>query len=301
MVITCSQCGTRFYLDETRITGERAKARCSSCRHLFWVSRQGEVAEIITETWQMPEESPPEVEAQAPSPPLPPQEREDLPSPSTAPQGPILANGTAPATKAAGPSSRSWKFLLGIILTAMTSIALGVGLAKYFDLGWRLKHYVRGFNQPSETLAVKPPAAPPAPQDLQELRVEGAEAFFQGLINDQGGRMLVIGGEVKNTGKQSRGPVLLKAALTDPQNRPVMERRFYAGTRMTAEELKKLPPGDINRWLDTPGGRSRMLMVRPGEGQPFTVVFFETPEKLAEGLYGYTVTIIEGPAAAPTP
>jgi hypothetical protein len=183
----------------------------------------------------------------------------------------------------------------------MVSIALGVGLAKYFNLGWRLKHYVRGSAPPGETLAVKPPAAPASPQELQELKVEAAEALFQGLINDQGNRMLVIGGEVKNTGKQSRGPVLLKAALTDAQNRPVMERLFYAGTRMTAEELKKLPPETINRWLDTPGGRSRAPLVSPGEGQPFTVVFFDTPDNLAEGRYGYTLTIIEGPAAAPTP
>jgi len=39
VIITCSQCTTRFQLDESRIPEEGVKVRCSRCKHAFFVKR----------------------------------------------------------------------------------------------------------------------------------------------------------------------------------------------------------------------------------------------------------------------
>jgi len=39
VIITCSQCTTRFQLDESRIPDEGVKVRCSRCKHAFFVKR----------------------------------------------------------------------------------------------------------------------------------------------------------------------------------------------------------------------------------------------------------------------
>ena len=43
MTITCPECHTRFSLDDSRIQGPTAKVRCSRCRHIFKVNREGQV------------------------------------------------------------------------------------------------------------------------------------------------------------------------------------------------------------------------------------------------------------------
>lgn len=45
MVVTCPECGTRFTLQEDRMPGAVARVRCSRCRHVFRISREGQVAD----------------------------------------------------------------------------------------------------------------------------------------------------------------------------------------------------------------------------------------------------------------
>lgn len=35
MIITCENCSTRFTLDESLLSSEGSKVRCSQCRHVF--------------------------------------------------------------------------------------------------------------------------------------------------------------------------------------------------------------------------------------------------------------------------
>jgi hypothetical protein len=126
--------------------------------------------------------------------------------------------------------------------------------------------------------------------------VDWAEAHYQGLVNDKGGgQLLLIQGEVINKGKTPRGPIRLKATLTDSQHRPLREEMIYAGTMLTDAELKTLNPEVIKDWLAKPGGRSQERLLKPGEKQPFAAVFFSAPGNLAETQAGFQLLVVEGP------
>jgi hypothetical protein len=152
----------------------------------------------------------------------------------------------------------------------------------------------------AETPKVKtvppPPAPAPVPADLKELELTGQEERYRGMVNTKGGQLLVIQGKVKNASKQLRGPIKIHAVLTDPQQKIVKERDFYAGTVIFDDELKSLDPQEINRWLDTPGGRAQKQTLEPGESQSFMVVFFGTPASLSG--YGYKIQVVQGPVAS---
>ena len=148
---------------------------------------------------------------------------------------------------------------------------------------------------------VKPPPPPAPSPGLENLPVDWAEARYQGLVNAKGGQLLVIQGEVANKGKSPRGPIRLKATLTDAQHRPMQEEKVYSGTTFTDKELKTLKPEEIKGWLTQPGGRSQVKIIKPGEKQPFTVVFFGVPDNLAEAHSGFQLVVVEGPVATSSP
>jgi hypothetical protein len=144
---------------------------------------------------------------------------------------------------------------------------------------------------------VTPPAPPVPAADLKDLSVDWAQARYQGLVNDKGGgQLLLIQGEVVNNGKSPRGPIRLKATLTDSQHQPLKEEIVYPGTTFTDSELKTLKPEAIKRWLAKPGGRSQERVLKPGNKQPFTVIFFGMSDNLAETQSGFQIMVIDGPA-----
>jgi len=51
MVITCASCLTRFNLDDSRISAEGIKVRCSRCKHVFYVVPSPETKEEIIENF----------------------------------------------------------------------------------------------------------------------------------------------------------------------------------------------------------------------------------------------------------
>ena len=339
MVVECPECGTRFSLDESRITGATAKVRCSHCSQIFRINRAGQVVEKEAAPPAPPPEAPAEAPAEAP-PETPPEERGEAPpeipseappeTPSEAPEeGPPAerpsprivreeapppeteepppagagveareeeAVGEAPEgplEEALAPARPRFRWWIVIIILAVPLLAA---------LGWWLWQ----LQQPEP---VGPPAGPagPAPlvvtpspppipaEDLQNLPVDWAQARYEGLVNAQGEQVLVIRGEVANEGEQARGPILLKATLTDARHQPLKEQTVYAGTTLTDEEVKTLDPDKIKAWLDQPGGRSQKQVLQKGEKQSFTVVFFGVPANLAETQAGFQLVVVEGP------
>jgi predicted Zn finger-like uncharacterized protein len=49
MIVTCASCLTRFNLDDSRISAEGVKVRCSRCKHVFYVVPPPETKEEIIE------------------------------------------------------------------------------------------------------------------------------------------------------------------------------------------------------------------------------------------------------------
>jgi hypothetical protein len=143
---------------------------------------------------------------------------------------------------------------------------------------------------------VTPPPPPAPPQDLTDLAVDWAQAHYQGLVNGQGGgQMLLIQGEIVNRGKTPRGPIRIRATITDAKHQPWREEMVYAGTSLSDGEAKTLAPDEIKGWLAKPGGRSQTQVLKPGEKQPFIVVFFGVPNNLAETQSGFQLVVVEGP------
>ena len=52
MIITCASCLTKFNLDDSRISAEGIKVRCSRCKHVFYVVPPPETKEEIIENFE---------------------------------------------------------------------------------------------------------------------------------------------------------------------------------------------------------------------------------------------------------
>jgi len=52
MIITCASCLTKFNLDDSRISAEGVKVRCSRCKHVFFVVPPPETKEEIIENFE---------------------------------------------------------------------------------------------------------------------------------------------------------------------------------------------------------------------------------------------------------
>jgi len=318
MVVTCEECHTRFVLDESRLKGPVTKARCSRCGHVFQVEKAGEPMDPVP----LEEEGPAatsfmesRVERAKDSPPLPeegtpPQERrepEEEPEPQITPSTPF----PKPSILFTTPAKRSIWSVLGYIIGGVVIGLLACGVALWFwggpwlanfNLKLKSKAPVPVAKAPAPgAVEVIPPPTPPvgAPGDLKDLEIFNQEERYRGLVNHKSGQLLLIQGKVKNSSSQARGPIQIKAVLTDPQHKVVSQREFYAGTVIFDDELQNLDPEEINRWLDTPGGRAQKQIMEPGETQSFMVVFFDAPQNLAG--YGYKMQVIKGAQAPGKP
>jgi predicted Zn finger-like uncharacterized protein len=312
MIITCEQCGTRFNLDESLIQTEIVKVRCSRCQHVFTVARPEAQPQPSVET--EPEGAPladldlPSEELVEPPPPSPEpeiplssQEEEEkekvVVEKDLSPEPPPVQEDVAASAAAPGVSTppRKW---LPLILSVAGGCLLGLllgALSLWYFGGKEASIPGKRATQAPGKETLHPPVPPPSPEDLRNLLIEFKDARYRGLVNVIGGQLLVIEGNVKNKTGEPRGPIRLKAFLTDSRNQPVEELLFYSGTSLTDEELLKSEPEEIKRWLATPGGREGARILKPGEKQPFTAVFFGVRPDLAEASYGFNVTVIAGP------
>lgn len=305
MIITCPQCSTRFNLDESLITTESAKVQCSRCWHVFTVTHP-EGPGLPSESPERPEPGPDlpdldilgvetapaavQVEAVQPPP-----EAIDLSPPLVVKEAPVRPDSeTPPPVAVTGePPKKGRVAMLAILGGCLLGLLLGVLTLWY--LGGKSTVLPRDrttAKQPGETLTL--PVPPASPEELRNLRVELLDARHQGLVHPKGGQLLVIQGEVINQTGEPRGPIHLKATLTDSLNQPVKELLFYSGTSLSDEELLQTDPEQIKRWLATPGGRLQRVL-KPGASQPFTVVFFGAPDNLAEARFGFHIVVMEGP------
>jgi hypothetical protein len=205
------------------------------------------------------------------------------------------------------PAKRSlWPWIIGIIGGLLGGVLVGGVVMWFGGYGWVAQHLkfkaqapappVKATESAKVTAAPSLPAPLPASEDLHDLELTNQEERYRGLVNSKGGQLLLIQGKVKNSSPQFRGPVKIKAMLTDPQQKIVKEREFYAGTVIFDDELQSLEPEEINRWLDTPGGRAQKQILEPGESQSFMVVFFGAPQNLSG--YGYKMQVVKGPVTS---
>jgi predicted Zn finger-like uncharacterized protein len=296
MIVACQQCGTRFTLDESLIAGNIAKVRCSRCQHVFTVEPPGG-SERLEEPADREEEKPEADDLTAPGPrPEPEAAGETGEAAGVAKAVPFPDAPESPSLKAAGdrPERNRRALLLAVLSGGLLGLLLAVFALWYVGGDKRGPPVARTAPEGSES-SVAPPLPPASPEELRNLVVQLTDARYQELVHSQGGQMLVIEGEVKNLTGEPRGPIRLKATLTDAVHQPVQELLFYGGLSLSDEELLQAEPEDIQGWLATPDKRRGTRVLKPGESQPFTAVLFGVPANLAEARYGFTIVVTEGP------
>ncbi len=308
MVVTCQQCGTRFNLDESLITRDSVKVRCSRCQHVFPVTPPKDPPEVLESRTGREEETTRSADLDVPvGEPVETAALQEGPEvPAAGGTGDLAGIGIEAARfpdepAASPPESASSKpertrrlVMLSIVSGCLLGLLLGM-LALWHVGGKKAGPPVSrtAKERPSGSLA--PPLPPASPAELRNLAVGLKDARYQGLVNAKGGQLLVILGEVKNLTGEPRGPIRLQAMLMDALNQPVQELLFYSGTSLTDEELLQTDPEEIRRWLATPGGRTGKRVVKPGDSQVFTAVFFGVPDNLAEARHGFNIVVMEGP------
>jgi predicted Zn finger-like uncharacterized protein len=315
MVVTCEKCHTKFVLDEKRIKEARTKVRCSRCQHLFWVEREEEPPDTAPgdtspQEAELPEEEVAATGAGAAAPPPLAVETEAFDEGETGQETETRmevekAARSKPSIIFTTPPKRSlWPWIIILMGGLLGGVLLGGAIMWFGGYGWVARHLQgRGpalappakVSESAKVVAAPLPAPPAAVEDLKDLEIINQEERYRGLVNSKGGQLLLIQGKVKNTSQQFRGPVKIKAMLTDPGQKIVKEREFYAGTVIFDDELQSLDPEEIIRWLDTPGGRAQKQILDPGESQSFMVVFFHAPQNLSG--YGYKLQVVKGPVA----
>jgi predicted Zn finger-like uncharacterized protein len=301
MLITCEQCGTRFNLDNSLITGDVVKVRCSRCQHVFAVPAgdrgQPEAAAESPAATEKPSASDIFPAEPPPRPEPEPAGAEELFAEPTPAEESLLAGGPAsPVLETGGekPKKTSRAAIFAIMSGCLLGLLLALIALWYLDRGEGTTPDTQSA-APGSTQRLAPPLPPAAPRELRNLVVTLHDARYQKLVNVTGGQLLVIQGEVKNLTGEPRGPVRLKAALVDPMNQPVQELLFYSGTAIADEELLQSDPEVIKRWLATPGGRQGVRVIKAGASQPFTAVLFGVPDNLAEARFGFNIVVMDGP------
>jgi len=303
MVVTCEKCHTKFHLDEARLREARVQVRCSRCQNVFWVEREDEPQEA-------PLREAEEILAQAGR----PSSGEEGEAPSwgkiDTESDPELAAAKAalpkPSILFTAHAQRSSKFwIVALVAGLLAGMLLGGVIMWFGGYGWMAAQFQAKSQTPvapvkatpkAKVVAVSPPAPATAPGDLKDLELSNQQERYRGLVNAKGGQLLVLQGNVKNSSSQPRGPIKIKAMLIDPQQKIVKEGEFYAGTVVFDDELQSLDPQEINRWLNTPGGRAQKQILKPGESQSFMVVFFGAPKNLSG--YGYKMQVVKGPVVS---
>lgn len=168
-------------------------------------------------------------------------------------------------------STFSSKLLLVILLVIA---ALGGGMAGYvfwsgesFDAG-RLLARIKGFGQK-------------APKPAGRIHLANSEGFF--VINPDAGRLFVIRGLAVNEFPEARSAISVKGALYDTTGKIIAQKTIFCGNPLEEDALKTLPFRKIEEAMKNQFGADfSNLTTAPGKTIPFTIVFRNVPDKLAE-------------------
>lgn len=256
MIITCPACLTKFKLAEERIPPGGAKARCSKCQNIFFISK--ELAQ--------------------------PAERQEAESPPPALQ---ISDQTeqkvriGAAAKSSG-AKKGLKILIIILILAGLTYGLGkIGLYNFL----KEKSY-RYYSMLGSYLGFKKNG--PGFISLEKIR-----GYY--LENKHRQRIFVVEGEAINRWNEPRSFIKVRGTLLDAQGNKIEERTSYCGNILLEEDLKNFSPEAIEKSLASQFGETfANVNIPPGKAIPFMIVFlnFYGDQDSAKKISNFQVEVI---------
>lgn len=244
MIITCESCKTRFRLDSRLIKGFSSKVRCSRCQHVFFVSREDDLAidQVILEP-ELPDR-------EIPLGDKPPQF-----IPSREPDQPVVKRKNIPRLL----------LMLGLLV-----VVAGAGIY------WFLSSGSNPSSQVSSAVGSTKKGVPQAGEKAAVTILESMQAYF--LENDHIGQIFVVEGEVRNDSRLSVSFILVEGKLYALGSKIHQNQKAYCGNVMNRQDLSKLPVAELqNRMMNREGKDLSNVHIASGAKVPFQVVFHNLP------------------------
>ncbi len=127
-------------------------------------------------------------------------------------------------------------------------------------------------------------------------RIELNDYTASFLQNGQAGELFVIHGRARNLYEEPRSTIQIKGVIFNEAGKPVMQQTVFGGNALTEEQLTTLPYSKIEESMTNQfGDHLSNLNVAPSDSIPFTIVFRNLPEGVAE----FTVEVVDSRPATP--
>lgn len=295
MLITCTNCGTQFNLDDSLYSPGR-KLRCSVCSHIFIMPAVvlGDASEpaFAGSTAQEPVNSPEQSFEQ------PDYSEAEFNTASSLPDElEIHDEDETPAKPAAKKKALSKGKKLALLIVALI-IIFGAAVFSLFHFNL---FNINSLFEKKETVVVLDPVEHEISgiNKVKNLQIKDVKQY--NVDNTQVGRLIVISGKVRNNFSVPKDMIKIEASLYNAKGAQIAAQQQYAGITLSILQLKILGKDDLVRAL------TNMVEIyvnntniQPGAEVPFTVVFIYPPATMKQFAVR-VVDVQDPPSITPTP
>lgn len=215
---------------------------------------------------QAPENSPVPLEArQKPAPD--PQPRREKPLAKPVPR----SSSRAPKTKRRKRTSGYRGALIFVLLIL-------AGAAGYGYFGWQQGTYEPAILIERAQYLIKG-------QTTRDMtgQIDLTDLSSQFVINQSAGNLFVVRGRAVNNFSGARSTISVRGIIYDATGKAILQQTAFCGNPLDEAALRTLPYAKIEETMNNQFGDSLSnLNIEPGQSIPFTVVFRNIPEQVAE-------------------
>ncbi|MFP4476112.1 MAG: DUF3426 domain-containing protein [Desulfatibacillaceae bacterium] len=170
-----------------------------------------------------------------------------------------------------------------VLLLLLLVVAAGLGV--FFYMPGILPSFLTGGGQAEEAGVVDP-----GNMKIELVRVQ--ESF---ATDRTGSLVFVINGTIRNDYETARKQIRVRGRLFDAQGNPVGTSTAYVGNKLTEQDISNMNPEAIRQQMNSRNGVNNVNdNVAPGQLVPFSLVFFNLPENLAEYAVEVTTSMPAG-------
>lgn len=320
MIVTCASCLTKFNLDDSRVSPDGVKVRCSRCKHVFYVAPPPESKEEVIEnlesfakyhaelmgTGEKTEEAPSEAkwieEEEAPE--KEPEEEtsffaEKAPTEEAEESVPLqkveslLPEEPAKEAKREGKPSRAQSMMrvekkgplrfLTLLIVLMLLVFGIFYLWSELSTGGRLSPYVE---YPIKKISeLWNQILGTEEENLTFLDMSG----YEEKIGDVS--LFVIEGKVKNQSKFTKKHIKIRIVIFDQDKVKVAEKEAICGRTISRGELNQQPAKFFEEDMVVKPETEQEMVTPPGKATPFIVIFKDLPSQAKD----FKREIVEAP------